>query len=374
MRRDAIYVALLALLPTVAFGFFALFFSNNAVENLPVAVLDRDRTPLSRKMVSMLDATAAVEVRFEPSDEWMGRRLMDEGEAYAVVLIPQGFGAAVGGGRSARVELYDSGLNISANGFIAKDVQTVVATFAGGVELQLLQSLGESRTQAMAQTLPLQFAPHILFNPTLDYGGYLAPCFMAMMLMIFSLLATVYAIGSELRLATADEWLRLSRGSMGVALAGKLLPVWLVLVWWAVVMLFLLFALLGVVQHGSWVVLVAATLLLVVCYQAVAMVVVALTANMRLALSLGGGYCVLAFTFSGLTFPEMAMAEPLRWLTHLFPFTYYVRIFIDQAVRGAPIGYALVDMSRMALFCVVPLLVVGRLRHICCERAYWGRR
>ena len=103
-----------------------------------------------------------------------------------------------------------------------------------------------------------------------------------MMLMIFSLLATVYAIGSELRRATADEWLRLSRGSMGVALGGKLLPVWLVLVWWAVVMLFLLFALLGVVQHGSWVVLVVATLLLVVCYQAVAVVVVALTANMRL--------------------------------------------------------------------------------------------
>ena len=125
MRRDGTYVALLALLPAVAFGFFALFFSNNAVENLPVAVLDCDRTPLSRKVVSMLDATATVEVRFEPSDEWMCRRLMDEGEAYAVVLIPKGFGAAVGGGRSARVELYDSGLNISAGGFIAKDVQTV---------------------------------------------------------------------------------------------------------------------------------------------------------------------------------------------------------------------------------------------------------
>ena len=373
MRRDGTYVALLALLPAVAFGFFALFFSNNAVENLPVAVLDCDRTPFSRKVVSMLDATATVEVRFEPSDEWMCRRLMDEGEAYAVVLIPKGFGAAVGGGRSARVELYDSGLNISAGGFIAKDVQTVVATFAGGVELLHLQSLGESRTQAMAQTLPLQFTPHILFNPTLDYGCYLAPCFMAMMLMIFSLLATVYAIGSELRRATADEWLRLSRGSMGVALGGKLLPVWLVLVWWAVVMLFLLFALLGVVQHGSWVVLVVATLLLVVCYQTVAVVVVALTANMRLALSLGGGYSVLAFTFSGLTFPEMAMAEPLQWLTHLFPFTYYVRIFIDQALRGAPIGYSVMDMSRMALFCMAPLLVVGRLRRICCERAYWGR-
>ena len=40
-----------------------------------------------------------------------------------------------------------------------------------------------------------------------------------------------------------------------------------------------------------------------------------------------------AFTFSGLTFPIMAMSLPMQWLSRIFPFTYYTDIFIDQALR-----------------------------------------
>ena len=68
---------------------------------------------------------------------------------------------------------------------------------------------------------------------------------------------------------------------------------------------------------------------------------IAVLSNLRLALSLGGGYSVLAFTFSGLTFPIMAMWPAMRVVSRFFPFTYYTDVFVDQALRGAPVRCSL---------------------------------
>jgi ABC-2 type transport system permease protein len=95
-----------------------------------------------------------------------------------------------------------------------------------------------------------------------------------------------------------------------------------------------IFGLFGAPMQGSWVVLAMGTIFLIFAYQAIALSIIALTASMRLSLSLGGGYSVLAFTFSGVTFPTMAMFSWVQPFTMLFPYTYFMRLYIDQAVRG----------------------------------------
>ena len=89
--------------------------------------------------------------------------------------------------------------------------------------------------------------------------------------------------------------------------------------------------------------------------------------------AIGGGYSVLAFTFSGLTFPIMAMSKPMQWFCCIFPFTFYTDIMVDQALRGAPAIYSLPDMGIIALFIILPLLCLPRLRTICTNKKYWGR-
>ena len=108
-------------------------------------------------------------------------------------------------------------------------------------------------------------------------------------------------------------------------------------------------------------------------YQAIAVFIVSLLSNLRLSLSIGGGYSVLAFTFSGLTFPMMAMYSWVQAFSKIFPFTFYTDIFIDQALRGAPVVDSLWDMGYIALFIVLPMLCLPRLRKICSDEKYWGR-
>jgi ABC-2 type transport system permease protein len=142
---------------------------------------------------------------------------------------------------------------------------------------------------------------------------------------------------------------------------------------WGGVMFFLLFVLLGVPIRGSFVVLAIATSIFIVSYEAMAVLFVVLFDNMRLALSVGGGYSVLSFSFSGVTFPAMAMYAPIRIVGNLFPFTFYMKSYVDLVVRGVPVGYTLVNMAMMMLFGLLPLVALPRLKRMCRDEKFWGK-
>lgn len=373
MAAQPMYAVLMFVLPLLSFLFFALIFDRGVARDIPVALLDQDKTPLSRTVAQMIDDTPTVTLACDVQSMDEAERLVREGRVVAVVLIPDRFEKNILSNTQTNIEAYISGANISVNGLVAKDIQTAVTMFSAGIQIQLLTKQGLTERQAMALLQPVRFNRHVLFNPYTNYGYYLTPSFMPMMLMIFVVMVTIFAIGTELKLSTAREWLSAGGDSPAAALLGKLLPItaWMFLM--ALVMFFVIFRVVGTPLNGSpWVIL-AGTLLFILSYQSIAFLIVSLLANLRLSLSLGGGYSVLAFTFSGLTFPVMAMYPLMQWVSKLFPFTYYTDIFVDQMLRGAPAACSLPDLAWMSLFVVLPLLCLPRLRQVCTEEKFWGR-
>lgn len=360
-------------LPLGVILFFAIFFSHEVVGALPVAVVDEDNSSLSRKLVAMLRATPQISLVEEVADMELARQSVLEGRAVGAVEIPDGFARNILSGESAEVVFYDSGANISTNALSAKGVHTAVTSFGAGVALQRAEMAGTMPDEAMAQVMPIGFSTYGLFNPWLNYAYYVAPCFLVMILIIAAMLSTIYAVGTELRYGTSVEWLRSANGSLVGAIFGKLIPATLVIVLLVMIVGVVMFGLYGAPMRGSWAVLIAGVAALVLAYQSVALFIVALTASFRLSLSLGGGYSVLAFTFSGVTFPTMAMLSAVQPFTMLFPYTYFMRLYIDQAVRGSAWWLSMQDIAAMLLFCLLPLLVLSRLKKIFVTRKFWGR-
>ena len=50
-----------------------------------------------------------------------------------------------------------------------------------------------------------------------------------------------------------------------------------------------------------------------------------------------------------------------------------MKIFVDQAMRGAPVGESLPDMAYMMLFCIPAILMINRLKRECTYKKYWGK-
>ena len=373
MTHQPMYLTLMLVLPLLSFAFFALLFNQGVARDIPIAILDEDHTTLSRKVAQMIDDTPTAMVAYDIQDIDEGERLMREGRVMAIVQIPAFFEKCILSNTQTHIENYVSGTNITVNGLLSKDIQTAVTTFSAGIQLQLLTKQGLTERQAMAQLMPVRFDRHVLFNPYINYGYYLSPSFLPMMLLIFVVLTTVFSIGTELKNATAREWLRTADDSVGAALLGKTLPVTVAMFLLSLVMFVIIFKVVGTPLNGSLAIILTGTLLFILSYQAISVLIVSLLANLRLSLSIGGGYSVLAFTFSGLTFPIMAMWEPMQWLSRLFPFTYYTDLFVDQMLRGAPVVCSLPDLGWMSLFVVLPLLCLPRLKRVCTEEKFWGR-
>ncbi len=373
LTLQPMYFVLMFLLPLLSFAFFAVLFQKGVARDIPIAVLDQDRSTLSRKVTQMIEETPTALVAYGIQSMDEGERLMREGRISAVVQIPAFFEKNILSNSQTHIEAYISGSNITVNGLLSKDIQTAVTMFSAGIQIQLLTKQGLTERQAMAQLQPVRFDKHVLFNPYINYGYYLSPSFMPMMLLIFIVMVTVFSIGTELKNGTAREWLASADDSMGAALLGKMLPVTVIMFLLSLVMFVIIFKVVGVPLNGSFTLILTGTLLFILSYQSISVLIVSIMANLRLSLSLGGGYSVLAFTFSGLTFPIMAMYPAMRAVSKLFPFTYYTDLFVDQMLRGAPARCSLPDLGCMALFIVLPFLCLRRLRRLCTEEKFWGK-
>lgn len=373
IASDRLYLSILVLFPVMMTLFFGVVFYRGAIDDVPIAVVDRDYSPLSRQLLGMVDATAGVNIAFQEQDMSSAERRMLDGDVEGIIYVDKGFEDKIYRGESATVGCYLSGANISACGILSRDIQLAVRSFSAGVALETLQSMGSSYYEAMVEIMPINIQTNIISNPYLNYGYYLAPIFMILGVVIFTVLSTIYAVGRELRYCTASKWLAVANGSLLGGVVGKLLPITIAMCTMSQFIYFVLFVVMGMECEGSYLVLSLVTLLFIVVYEGVALLVIALTANLRLALSLGGGYSVMAFTFSGITFPAIAMYGVARIFSKLFPLTYFSELFISQVMRDATFRYDIDNLLYMALFLVVVPLSWRRLRSVVCEDKYWGR-
>lgn len=309
VARQPMYWLLTVILPIVAFAFFAVLLYKGVARDIPIAVVDQDNSTLSRKVTQMIDATPTAWVAYGVQGMEEAERLMLQGKIMGIVLIPDFFEKNILNNNQTHLESYLTGTNITVNGLLAKDLQTTVTTFTAGIQLQLLMKQGLTEKQAMAQLMPVRFDKHVLFNPHINYGYYLSPSFMPMMLLIFTIMATIFVIGTELKNGTAREWYDTAGGSVFAAYAGKILPITAIMFLMSELMLLVIFKVVGVPLNGSLTVITISNLLFILSYQSLGAMIVTVLSNLRLSLSLGGGYSVLAFTFSGLTFPIMAMSK-----------------------------------------------------------------
>lgn len=373
ITKNTIYRTTLLLLPFVTLLFFVTIFYSGTIAKLPIIVVDNDHTAMSQKLLGMVKSTRAIEIWGHVTNIHDAEELLRRGDVYAILLVPEGFQQAIYGSRQTEVECYVSGTNLSASGVIESALQTTLRTFAAGISIAILEAKGMKPRDAALEVMPINTLTRTISNPYINYGYYLAPIFMFMSIAIFTTLLTIYAIGREIYYSTARQWLVATGGNILTSTIGKLLPTTVIMVIFSQLIFLILFGIMGMECTGSYLGLTIGSILFVIAYQCVALFIISLTSNLRLTLSLGGGYAVMAFTFSGITFPTMAMFDIAQWLSQLFPLTWLSNIFVDQAMRGTPIPYTIPSYIALLSFAILPMFVIRRLRGIMLLSKFWHK-
>ncbi|MEA3503761.1 MAG: ABC transporter permease, partial [Bacteroidota bacterium] len=182
-----------------------------------------------------------------------------------------------------------------------------------------------------------------------------------------------YSFGTELREGTATQLLETSNNSVITAVAGKMLPYTLVYFIYAMIMNFFLFSVVNIPLQGNYTLIILSEILLIIAYQLIAISFLAVSSNMRLTMSLGSAFTMMALTFAGLTFPYMAMPVSAKIFSHIFPYSYWLKTFLGQSLRGEDIVNSIYPLYYILIFIAVGVLSLPLYKKRLANKKYHGK-
>jgi len=337
-------------------------FATEVVRDLPVAVLDLDRSATSRVAARWLQATRGAQVAGHVEDLGAARSAVLEHQVYGVLVVPRHFERDLLRGRSPHLSFLYNEEYLTAGGNLSADVSRGASTAAA----QLTALSGR-------EPAPIRLDLRTLFNPTASYAQALGFFLIAALLQIVIGLATIYAVGRELADGTAREWLEAAGDSTVMAWLGKLAPYTVAHCLLMVVLLGGYAIWYGIPVHGPVWLLVVSAFAFVLATQAFALLIIARTADLRRSVSLGALIFGPAAAFSGVTFPLAAMPVGVRIWALALPLTHAMALVRAAVTVGAP-ETAGGPLLALAITIAISLgLARPRLPVLLRNQRYWGR-
>jgi ABC-2 type transport system permease protein len=366
------YPLAMVIIPLAAGVLINATFAPAVLHDIPVAVCDEDHSPLSRNITRLLDATPELAVVRQVDDLAAGRNLIVNGKCQALIHFPKGLARDLTRKTPQPVVAYVNNIFLQPAGSMDRAIKAALTTASVSQAAGVRMSMGAMEPAATSEALPIRLENHVLYNPYLNYSYFLTATLLPALLGILVICLTIFAFGSELRYGTADDWLASADRHPWAAVIGKALTLLIVFAGLSLIMLTWLIKGVGLPMEGSWARLWTVTILFIAANQASALLFLALTSNLRLALSIGGAYAVTAYPFAGITFPMIGMPTAARYWSESLPLTHYLRLLLGETLRpGVPDMWAWTVLAGFTL--VVGSLAMIRLPRLMRDQSYWGR-
>ncbi|WP_246118450.1 ABC transporter permease [Apibacter muscae] len=351
------------IVPVAIFFYYSKLMYSGVPRDLPVVLCDQDNTQTSRKLIRMFDASPTLKFTSTVNNYKEGEKKIKSENSYALIVIPRDFEKNLFKGNSVNVICYYNGQYILAGSLINSAFQTVASTFSAGVHLQTLNKKGQMPSQAMANTVPIKIDEHILFNPYTNYSYYLNIALMPMALQIVIMVVSIYVLGNVLKYNNGNQLLEQGCQNIWVVYWGKILPYTLVFTIIGFFMNSLLFYYIKIPLQGSFFAINLFFLCFIVVCQFMSIFFVSISKDLRSALTFGGGFAALSFSFTGYTFPAMGMPIVVQYINYIFPFTSYLRLIVDYAIRGISFNHLELNYYlAFGIFIIIGFLSIYKYR------------
>ena len=341
--------------------FFLTLMRGGTAEKMPVAVVDLDRTTISRRLIHEMQATPSVDIQLVTNSYPEAREAMQQGRVYGIFVIPSDFYRDLVDFKRPQMDFYVTNAYTVGGNTAYKQMLTMVNLTSGAFQREVLRKKGLPDDVIMHRIQPLTIEGHMVANPWGNYSVYLVSTILPGILGLVCLMLTIFAIGFELKARTSHAWLRAAGGNYTVAMIGKLIPYTVIYLVLGIGCYVILFRFAGFPVYGSHARLLFGLVLFVFAMEALGIVMIGLLPTLRDALSIGALYSMLGFSLSGFTYPQMAMLPPVKALSYLEPLRHYYLIYVNEALMAAPAINSLPNALALTAFMLAALCVAPRL-------------
>ena len=347
-------------------AFCAIFFVSLMYQGLPqrvpVGVVDKDNSYLSRNAIKQIEALQGIEIAQRYGSYHDARKAMQKGEIYGFIEFPEDLYVNTVNGLRPSVPVYYTEAYMVPGTLAYKNFYQIANVLNAGVRRTTMRSKGVPEADIMPQLQPITIDTHSICNPWTSYLIYLISIIWPGILSLCIIVMTVFTIGFELKNGTTRDLLEKAGGSIFNALVGKLLIYFLIYLLMGLSFVVLAYKIFGFPLLGpTWVMIINITMLILASH-AVGLFFIGLFPVLRDALSAASLYSILAMSMCGMTYPVEMMIGPMQGFAQIFPLRQYYLIYVKWAMLDRNFSDVWINLLGMCIFFFLPFLILGRLK------------
>jgi len=350
LRQDPRLFSIIFLAPVIQLTLLG-YAATTDVKDVPLVVVDQDRSPASRQLISRFDASPYFSIAGTVGNVNDVEPWLERGKAWLALTIPADFHEAVDGGRAATLQIIADGTDSSSTG--------IAMGYAASLVNAYNQELARQRLLAAGQDVPptaIDARIRVWFNPELESRYFMIPGIVALLLLVITTNLSSMAVVREKELGTLEQ-LNVTPITRWQLIVGKLLPYAVIGVIDVVLVIAVALLWFRIPLLGSPVLLFATSGIYLLTTLGLGLFISTISDTQQQAMMTGTFFFLTPMLYlSGFIFPIENMPAVIQPFTYLIPLRYFIVIVRGIFLKG--IGWSVL-WPQIAALLTWGLVIVG---------------
>jgi ABC-2 type transport system permease protein len=333
------------------------------VRDVPIVIADGDRSSASRELVYRFDASATFTVVGTVNTVAGIDPFLESGDAWLAVSIPSGYGADLGAGHPTVVQVVADGTDSNSTTAALGYATALIGAYAREIAVANPGQVQRAGATSSRATPAIDGRIRVWFNPQLESRYFMVPGVLALVLLIVTTNLAAMAVVREKEIGTLEQ-LNVTPMQRWELIAGKLIPYGLIGMFDILLVTAVAVLWFEVPLRGSLALLLAMTLLYVLCTLALGLFVSTISHNQQQAMMTATFFFLMPMIYlSGFMTPIENMPEMIQWITYLIPLRYFLVIVRGIFLKGVGLEVLWPQATALAAWGIVVIsLAVVRSR------------
>lgn len=173
--KDRGVVIMLVLAPLAYPLLYCSLYMHETLTDVPIAIVDKSHSPLSRELVHHLDATQSLKIQNEYSSLAEAEQAFFDKKVHGVVFIPADFQKKLANGQQTQVSIYCDISSFMYYRIINQASSSCVLYTGAEIQMKRLAAQGITGEQAAIVANPIPYDGKPLFNEGAGFASFLMP-------------------------------------------------------------------------------------------------------------------------------------------------------------------------------------------------------
>ncbi|AIM35746.1 ABC transporter permease [Sphingobacterium sp. ML3W] len=330
-------------------------YQKGKVTDLPIIVVDEDRSPLSQQLITMFNESEVIYVAAILPDAFNAKQEALNKEATVVVQIPKNFDADVNYNRPTELTLFVNASNTLTSNYASMAANVCAATLKAGIQIKAQQKKGVPEYIATQQYEPFKTT---IIRQNIKSGNYLyfmLPGVLLTVLQQVMMLALALSFASEFEKGTFANLVSKSSNVL-LLIFVKIAPYLIMSV--GIYILYYGFSIFYrmplEVQMGPFLL---GSLLFLLAVSFIGILVSILIPSQLKATEILMVIATPSFILSGFTWPLSQMPDWVVHISKLIPLTHYLEIFRVLVIEHGTVANVRSSIIALAVTSVICLIL-----------------